>query len=137
MEEGMQPAPWGELPQREVMQTPDEVAAIGADARAVPLRVAHGLEGGRGEANSAPKAEGHTPAPPAGSICGSRWPIARMVRNRAMADVTGAARAPAIGIPWHLSREAAAYTATPGEGVAADGGAKNGLWRVCDGAAGR
>ncbi len=28
MEEGMQPAPWGELPRREVMQTPDEVAAM-------------------------------------------------------------------------------------------------------------
>jgi len=28
MEEGMQPAPWGELPWREVMQTPDEVAAM-------------------------------------------------------------------------------------------------------------
>ena len=28
MEEGMQPAPWGELLRREVMQTPDEVAAM-------------------------------------------------------------------------------------------------------------
>src|SRR5437868_5390519 len=28
MEEGMQSAPWGELPRREVMQTPDEVAAM-------------------------------------------------------------------------------------------------------------
>src|ERR1700760_1608768 len=28
MEEGMQPAPWGELPRREVMQTPDDVAAM-------------------------------------------------------------------------------------------------------------
>ena len=28
MEEGMQPAPCGELPRREVMQTPDEVAAM-------------------------------------------------------------------------------------------------------------
>ena len=79
-----------------------------------------------------PDAKSYTPAPPAGSICGCRWSVARMVRSRAMADVARAACALANRTSWQLSGQAAAYAATPGEGVAADDGAKNGLRCRCD-----
>lgn len=78
-----------------------------------------------------PAPESHPPAPSARSICGSRWSVARMVRDRAMADVEGATRASAVGIPWRISAQATADAAAAGEGVAADSGTENDLRCLC------